>query len=148
MTPYQLARDLCCNFDPSSNCTGGGFKSLPADPIHTYDLPTMDKPCVLTKLDQRCEFFERCVLPACDDARGATDRQHASRLDARRQYLDKFPLKRFASTSRTCECGKSIGKRARFCESCKARKRSESARRSRDRKKRSGAQQLTAKVPS
>lgn len=107
MSPLEFAKQECANYD-QGRCLGA---SAPAghpaiiDNAHTRPL----NECVLAH-NQRCAYFERCVLPLAEHGNMAF-------LEARRVYDKTHTLSGAAQT--ICACGRPRAARARFCAACR-----------------------------
>jgi len=135
MTPGALARECCGNWT-NGICLGGGFRALPNGELRHFVLEQDGeqfggRPCRVGR-GQRCEFFERMVLPVAESP---------GEVAARTTYVSKFPVDRFAGTGRYCSCGEPIPRRRRVCDSCREARRRASRRNSYHRKRPTG--QLT-----
>ena len=131
-----LAKGQCCNWT-NSTCIGAGFNLLPSGELHHFMMAQdgeelEGQPCQVGQ-GKRCDFFERHVLPVAESPGG---------IAARKAYVSKFPVDRFAGKERHCQCGEPIGKGRRMCGGCRAKRRRETYRRNRAGQERP-AQQLT-----
>ena len=122
MTPHQLAKNHCANYQPNGSCRGcnlsedGAIRSL------------TPRPKCLLALDsiKRCAYFESCVMPYRYDNSNAriessvrsdwNEATHAYRMAT--GCLTESPI-------RLCpQCLKyKIEKGRRFCEACKTQNR-------------------------
>ena len=146
MTPLQLAKTECCNCRPDATCAGITYRSTDGR-FWQSALLHAEKPCVVA--EERCEFFERCVLPLVDQAPPSDDaRLQASRMKAREQYRRKHNLPgRQSAHLRTCpDCGGELAPRRRVCPACAIKRRQAAYRQARD--SRRSAQQLRPKTES
>jgi hypothetical protein len=135
MMPLEFARDECANWDKGA-CLGvrvgslachpkrtasGQSQTLNGHPLSAHSLPE----CVL-KQDQKCEYFERLVLPLANH--GDPDF-----LDARRTYEKIHALAAMKAT--TCVCGQSRAPHKRFCVECRDKHRRKSNREAKNRER-------------
>ena len=97
MTPSQFAQSQCANH-VSGEC-----------------ISRKDGVCIVDV--ERCGYFEQCVLPLAD-ADGFLFRDDAK--DARGKYEVKNGIL-VSERTRFCECGASLPKRRRLCDSCRAK---------------------------
>jgi len=87
MTPYQIAREECCNHEPNGNCIG-----IDVAPVRALGV---NGKCVIPKGD-RCQFFEEAVLHPESYKKG--DYMHKRMSEAKLAYV--------ASTGATLMSGK------------------------------------------
>ena len=126
MKPGRLAKDQCCNWIHGA-CLGAGFTVLPDGEIRHCLLTDEDgetlegQPCRVAR-GERCEFFERVVLPVAESP---------GEIAARTAYMGEFPVDGFAGKARYCSCGEPIPRRRRMCDSCRSKRRRETYRRNR-----------------
>ncbi len=108
---------------PCPDCAGMPF--VPDD---------ADRRCKVGR-GERCEYFERTVLPLADQASPADDpRLQARRAEARRAYRRKHDLDGAEEPGRRCpDCGGPLPKGKRLCEACRQRRRRVSYRAARNR---------------
>ncbi|MGO8703771.1 MAG: hypothetical protein ACLQVA_08120 [Candidatus Brocadiia bacterium] len=115
MTPHDMARERCANFVDS-----GCISVRPA--VHREGV------CVLGRMQERCTYFEKAVLPLVD--------RMPRYAGVRNQYRDAVKIGAKDSASpvlsmeedRRCPCGKVREARHRYCPECGAKRRRELAR--------------------
>jgi hypothetical protein len=117
MTPLQFAQTECPNWNQGA-CSGARIADdltpLPGRPLAK---------CALA-VDQRCEYFEECVLPMA--AMVSDPEKSKSYLDAAANYKFKHHI---SGLSRRCpECGGPLPTRKRFCAGCTSQHRQKSNR--------------------
>lgn len=108
MTPLELARQECANYD-QDRCLGAAI-----DNSNCHPLPR----CVL-HFNQRCGYFERCVLPMAN--RGTPEF-----VEARRRYDHINGLA--AVVALKCPCGKPRDPQRRLCDDCREEHRRKATR--------------------
>jgi hypothetical protein len=126
MSPAQFAKDECANALANGGCLGVSVDSLvDRGQVKTC---TPRSRCRVAE-GQRCEYFERAVLPLADKPSPASDRMlQQKRAWARQEYLGSHLLRDRAG-GRCPECGNPKPRRHRFCETCSGRRRREAGRR-------------------
>ncbi len=116
MTPHDMAREQCANF------IGAGC---------IFERPGVHREgvCVLGRMQERCTYFEKAVLPLVD--------RMPRYAGVRNQYRDslKKPGARncalpalSAEKDQRCPCGKARQARHRYCPECGEKRRRELAR--------------------
>ena len=130
MTPYQLARLECSNYQPGGSCLGIQPEGL-TDP--SVPMVPLDQCLLSLKPVKPCRYFEKCVLPLADQPDSAGGRidgdKRAGWIEARNLY--PFTLAKDARRTklRTCpDCDGPLAKRQRVCEKCQKKRRNESYR--------------------
>lgn len=105
MTPYQLVRAECANFSDSI--------------CHAL----ADHECLVQK-NERCEYFERCLLALPDMAGLANAPKYRSAVsEYRYSIMDGVRAGPTRPGTRLCDCGTPLPPRHRLCDTCKAKKR-------------------------
>lgn len=136
MTPLQFARAECSNHHEDGSCQGLGIK----DDGSIYSFGS--KPKCVVGLDQRCQFFEDCVIPIGTELTSARNVQVAKdRDEARKQYRrDSNAPMATTLNARACpQCNKrSLEKAKRLCYVCREGNRKQNNR-ERARKHRNGS---------
>ena len=128
MTPAQFARDECANMLPDGACLGVTVGSL-LDCGQPKTCTPRD--CCLVVEGRRCDYFERVVLPLADHPSPSGDPGlQQKRAYARQEYLGRHGLAH-GGLRRCPDCGSPMPARHRYCESCSARHRRETYRRTR-----------------
>jgi len=117
MTPLQMANAECPNWNQGA-CSGARI----ADDLTPLPGRPLDK-CALAD-NNRCEYFESCVLPMA---------AYVSNPAKSKAYLDVVAAYKFqhhiAGLSRRCpECGGPLPTRKRFCAGCTGNHRRKSTR--------------------
>lgn len=142
MTPLQFAKEECANFEESGSCKGIGIRRDGS--LYSFGKRPS---CLLKEKEERCRYFEECVLPMGFDTTSAVGMSKAKeREEALRLYSSNAP--RLARESgRVCpECQqRELDKGHRFCYVCAARRRKETIARAN--KGRVRLQQLSGKSP-
>jgi len=127
MTPGQFARDECANM-----MSGGGCLGVDSHSLLDNGQPKVCTPrarCLVAE-DKRCDYFERVILPLADHPSPEGDPHlQQKRANAREDYRGQHGLAH--NGGRCPECGNPKPARHRYCESCSARHRRETYRRSR-----------------
>jgi len=130
MTPYQLARQECSNYQSDGSCLGIQPEGL-TDP--SVPMVPLDRCLLSTKPIKPCRFFEKCVLPLADQPDSAGGRidgaKRAGWLEAQMKYLAARKKTVPETKLRTCpDCGDPLAKRQRVCEKCSKKRRRDSQR--------------------
>lgn len=134
-TPLQFAREQCANFDNGGSCKGIGIR----DDGSLYIFGK--KPACVLSNQQRCQYFEECVLPMGAETNTASGVIFARHLaEVRRLYsrmvpgFQKNPGRKCAACNR-----REVEKHKRLCYECaekrKRASKAESQRRRRDEEK-------------
>ena len=117
MTPLQIANAECPNWNQGA-CAGARI----ADDLSPLPGRPLDK-CALAN-DQRCDYFEECVMPMAEMV--SDPAKSKSYMDAVAGYKLKHHI---SGLSRRCpECGGSLPTRKRFCAGCTVNHRRKSTR--------------------
>jgi hypothetical protein len=109
MTPIQLAKAECANFD-NGRCLGIGIR----DNGSLYGFEAKG-PCVLKVLGVRCPYFEECVLPMASRVEPPTRRTDYMEAAAFYRRAANVPQ----SVSRTCSCGRPLEPYKQTCYVCR-----------------------------
>jgi len=128
---YRLNLYYC----PGCGCRVGSKGKLCPDCAGMPFVPEdVNRRCKVAR-GERCEYFERAVLPLADQASPPDDpRLQARRAEARRAYLRKHDLDGAEDPGRSCpDCGGPLPKGKRLCETCRQRRRRASYRAARNR---------------
>lgn len=107
MTPLQLARDECANFN-RNGCLG-----IRPESLFGRTLPSMPLQSCRLMTSERCDYFEKLVLPLSPEV---SDEYFGAR--------GLIPKK----IARRCECGEALKKHQRLCDKCKTIHRKEATR--------------------
>ena len=114
MTPLQLAQEECANHQRGGSCLG---IQIDKNLRMTYAKP---RPGCLVADDQRCGYFEACLLPRAD----STSDPHRARAlrQAATEYrrITEQPM----ANARPCpDCGEPLQPRKQFCPVCAEKRR-------------------------
>ena len=137
MTPRELARKECANYQPDGSCLGIQPEGLldPRKPVFPH------RKCLLAQKPMKpCLYFERCLLPLVDQPEsigGKVDGiTRVQWQDARRRYLSARRQEVPEVHQRQCpDCDAPLAKRQRICAKCQKKRRRESNRKAQERKR-------------
>ena len=136
MTPLQFAKADCAALQRGRYCM-----------LQEVDIPLSvwldnspndaDLVCRLS-LNERCEYFERFVLPLADHPGPKADpKLQLRRANARAAYSRQHELQEEAAyaAGRACpDCGAALALRKRYCPTCAAKRRKKTYRAARSRR--------------
>ena len=117
MTPLQIARLHCANYEGDGSCLGI-MLSKDLAPVRTM----RHEKCKVGTPGVRCLYFEESVLPMnrADWPELQPPKQHADFAEAARTYevVANVPSQR-SRGGRKCACGRELEPRRRMCCECR-----------------------------
>ncbi len=135
MTPVQIAKSHCANYQPNGSCLGVYYN----DDLSISRIAGLRR-CLLGGPIRRCPYFEECVMPMKleNRSREMQDRKRAEFEEGLHQYRMAVAGIRGKRLCRDCQ-QRDTGSRSRqLCNECRSKHRKEtyrkSQRRSRDAK--------------
>lgn len=128
MTPLQVAKAHCANFQSDGSCLGTHL----SDDLKTAKLIKNDR-CVLGTKGVRCLYFEECVMPMnrADWPGLKTPKEHQEFGEAIKAY--QLASNVVSHKDRKCpDCGRELEPRKRFCYVCSENRKQEANRKRRN----------------
>lgn len=128
MTPLQFAKEECSNYEKDGSCVGIGIN----DNGSLFSFGRKPQ-CVLAN-NQRCQFFEECILPTSRDNHPIKRQQLE---EVRADYLHSIGVVHKGRVCPQCQM-RILPPRARLCGQCAIKNRRQTAHLARDTKKAAG----------
>jgi len=136
MTPSQIAKEHCANYQSNGTCLGIAFK----DDLSMYMFRKEGLPCLLCD-GQRCASFEEVIVPMRMSRETAEAKARADKKEqAVRAYLEQHELgSGKSSAKRVClDCRRvELQGQAKYCERCALKRKLASTRASKRSRRRS-----------